>query len=117
MLLSVHCDRIKQLIMHEADEQVLRVGTSPTSEKTNIAISYRIDMKKTAENAKAAPQKAVATPHQMKGVMAAVMAVVGEAPDTFADVDEHPGSLDLPVLKKVTGGNKRKHGASGIPNE
>ena len=32
--------------------------------------------------------------------MAAVKAVVGEDPDTFADVDDHPGSLDLPTRKQ-----------------
>ena len=59
-------------------------------------------MKKTAENTKIANKK-VANPRQMKGVMAAVTAVVGEEPDTFADVDEHPGSLDLPTQKpKIT---------------
>jgi len=31
--------------------------------------------------------------------MAAVKAVVGEEPDTFDCVDEHPGSLDLPTQK------------------
>jgi hypothetical protein len=31
--------------------------------------------------------------------MSAVKAVVGEEPDTFADVNEHPGSLDLPTQK------------------
>ena len=75
-------------------------------------------MKKTAENTKTATKRIVTTPRQIKEVTAAVKAVIGEEPDTFADVDEHPGSLDLPVrLKKVTGGNKRKHGASGVPNE
>jgi len=35
--------------------------------------------------------------------MAAVTAVVGEEPDTYAGVDEHPGSLDLPTQKpKIT---------------
>jgi len=39
----------------------------------------------------------------MKGVMSAVTAVIGEEPDTFADVGEHPGSLDLPTQKpKIT---------------
>ena len=56
-------------------------------------------MKKTAENTKTAIKKVVADPHQIKGVMSAVKAVVGEEPDTFADVDEHPGSLDLPTQK------------------
>ena len=56
-------------------------------------------MKKTAENTKTASKRIVANPHQMKGVMAAVKAVIGEEPDTFADVDEHPGSLDLPTQK------------------
>ena len=46
-------------------------------------------MRKTAENTKTAT----------KGVMSAVKAVVGEEPDTFADVDDHPGSLDLPTQK------------------
>jgi hypothetical protein len=59
-------------------------------------------MKKTAENTKTATKKAVANPRQMKGVMSAVTAVVGEEPDTFADVDEHPGSLDLPTQKHQT---------------
>ena len=50
-----------------------------------------------------ATKKVVASSRQMKGVMAAVKAVVGEEPDTFADVDEHPGSLDLPTQKpKIT---------------
>ena len=53
-------------------------------------------MKKTAENTKTATKKAVAT----KGVMSAVKAVVGEEPDTFADVEDHPGSLDLPTRKQ-----------------
>jgi hypothetical protein len=44
-------------------------------------------------------KKVGANPLQMKGVMAAVTAVIGEEPDTFADVDEHPGSLDLPPQK------------------
>jgi hypothetical protein len=66
------------------------------AEKANMLSS--IDMKKTAENTKIANKK-VANPHQMKGVMSAVTAVVGEEPDTFADVDEHPGSLDLPTQK------------------
>ena len=57
-------------------------------------------MKKPAENTKTATHKAVANPHQMKGVMSAVKAVVGEEPDTFADVDDHPGSLDLPTRKQ-----------------
>ena len=66
-------------------------------------------MEKTAENTKTATKKAVAT----KGVMAAVKAVIGEEPDTFADVDEHPGSLDFPVrLKKVTSGGEKKPRAS-----
>ena len=55
-------------------------------------------MRKTAENTKIAI-KAAANPHQIKGVMSAVKAVVGEEPDTFADVDDHPGSLDLPTQK------------------
>jgi hypothetical protein len=60
-------------------------------------------MKKPAENTKTATHKAGANPRQMKGVMSAVKAVVGEEPDTFADVDEHPGSLDLPTQKpKIT---------------
>jgi hypothetical protein len=46
-------------------------------------------MEKTAENTKTATN----------GVMSAVKAVVGEEPDTFADVDDHPGSLDLPTQK------------------
>ena len=66
-------------------------------------------MKKTAENTKTAIKKVAANPHQMKDVMSAVTAVVGEDPDTFDGVDEHPGSLDLPVrLKKVTGGNRAR---------
>jgi hypothetical protein len=60
-------------------------------------------MKETAESTKTATKKAVANPRQMNGVMSAVKAVVGEEPDTFADVDEHPGSLDLPTQKpKIT---------------
>jgi hypothetical protein len=51
---------------------------------------------------KTATKKADAIPRQMKGVMAAVTAVVGEEPDTFADMDEHPGSLDLPTQKHKT---------------
>ena len=70
--------------------------------KNPISLSS-IDMNKTAENTKSATQKAVANPHQMKGVMAAVTAVVGEEPDTYDGVDEHPGSLDLPIKKpKIT---------------
>ena len=61
-----------------------------------------IDMKKTAENTKTATQKVVASPRQIKGVMSAVTAVVGEEQDTFADVDEHPCSLDLPTQKDKT---------------
>jgi len=57
--------------------------------KRPISLSS-IDMKKTAENTKTAT----------KGVMSAVKAVVGEEPDTFADVDDHPGSLDLPTRKQ-----------------
>ena len=56
-------------------------------------------MEKTAENTKTATKKVV-TPRQMNGVMGAVTAVVGEEPDTFAAVDEHPGSLDLPTRKQ-----------------
>ena len=60
-------------------------------------------MNKTAENTKTATKKVVANPRQMKGVMSAVKAVIGEEPDTFADVNEHPGSLDLPPQKpKIT---------------
>jgi hypothetical protein len=60
-------------------------------------------MKKTAENTMTATQKVVANPRQMKGVMAAVTAVVGEEQDTFDGVDDHPGSLDLPTQKpKIT---------------
>jgi hypothetical protein len=60
-------------------------------------------MKKTAENTKIATKTIVADPHQMKRVMSAVKAVVGEELDTFADVDEHPGSLDLPTQEhKIT---------------
>ena len=59
-------------------------------------------MKKTAENTKTAPKKVAANPRQMKGVMSAVKAVIGEEPDTFADVNEHPGSLDLPTQKQKT---------------
>jgi hypothetical protein len=60
-------------------------------------------MNKTAENTKTATKRIVANPRQMKGVMSAVKAVIGEEPDTFADVDEHPGSLDLPTHKpKIT---------------
>lgn len=56
-------------------------------------------MKTTAENTKTATKKAAAIPRQMKGVMAAVTAVVGEEPDTYDVVDDHPGSLDLPTQK------------------
>ena len=56
-------------------------------------------MGKTAENMNIATKKVVASSRQMKGVMSAVKAVVGEEPDTFADVDEHPASLDLPTQK------------------
>ena len=60
-------------------------------------------MKKTAEKTKTAIKKVVANPRQIKEVTAAVKAVIGEEPDTFADVDEHPGSLDLPTQKpKIT---------------
>jgi hypothetical protein len=60
-------------------------------------------MKKTAENTKITTKRVVANPHQIKGVMAAVKAVVGEEQDTFDGVDEHPGSLDLPTQKpKIT---------------
>ena len=59
-------------------------------------------MRKTAENTKTATKRIVANPRQMKGVMSAVKAVIGEEPDTFADVDEHPGSLDLPTQKQKT---------------
>ncbi len=31
---GLHCGRINQLIIHEAGEQVLRVGTSSTGEKS-----------------------------------------------------------------------------------
>ena len=57
-------------------------------------------MNKTTENTKVATKKVVASSRQMKGVMAAVKAVVGEEPDTFEGVDEHPGSLDLPVQRR-----------------
>jgi hypothetical protein len=67
-------------------------------EKKPLSLSS-IDMNKTTENTKIATQKSVANPHQMKGVMSAVKAVIGEEPDTFADVDDHPGSLDLPTQK------------------
>ena len=56
-------------------------------------------MKKTAENTKTAIKTVVASPHQIKEVMAAVTAVVGEEQDSFEGVDEHPGSLDLPTQK------------------
>jgi hypothetical protein len=60
-------------------------------------------MKKTAENTKTATKNVVANSRQMKGVMSAVTAVVGEEPDTFDGVDEHPSSLDLPTQKpKIT---------------
>jgi hypothetical protein len=59
-------------------------------------------MKKTAENTKTAIKKVVANPRQMKGVMSAVKAVIGEEPDTFDDVNEHPGSLDLPTQEHKT---------------
>ena len=63
-------------------------------------------MKKPAENTKTPTQKVVANPRQMDGVMAAVKAVVGEEQDTFEGVDEHPGSLDLPI----SGGEKKPRG-------
>jgi hypothetical protein len=56
-------------------------------------------MKKTAENTKTASKRIVATPRQIKEVTAAVKAVIGEEPDTFDCVDEHPSSLDLPTQK------------------
>ena len=56
-------------------------------------------MKKAAENTKTTSKRIAANPRQMKQVMSAVKAVIGEEPDTFADVDEHPGSLDLPTQK------------------
>jgi hypothetical protein len=60
-------------------------------------------MKKAAEHTKTASKRIVATPRQIKEVTAAVKAVIGEEPDTFADVDEHPSSLDLPTQKpKIT---------------
>ncbi len=65
------------------------------AKKANIDSLSNIDMNKTTENTKTATKNVVAT----KGVMSAVKAVVGEEPDTFADVDEHPGSLDLPTQK------------------
>jgi hypothetical protein len=34
--------------------------------------------------------------------MSAVKAVIGEEPDTFDDVNEHPGSLDLPTQEHKT---------------
>ena len=92
------CGRIKQLIMHEAGEQVIRVANQ---RKSPISLSS-IEMKKTAENTKTATERIVTTPRQMKGVMAAVTAVVGEEQDTFDSVDEHPGSLDLPTQKHKT---------------
>jgi len=60
-------------------------------------------MKKAAENTKTTSKRIAANPRQMTGVMAAVKAVVGEEPDTFDSVDEHPGSLDLPTQQpKIT---------------
>ena len=60
-------------------------------------------MNKTAENTKTATKNVVANSRQMKGVMSAVKVVIGGEPDTFADVDEHPSSLDLPTQKpKIT---------------
>jgi hypothetical protein len=59
-------------------------------------------MKKTAENMNIATKKVAASSRQMKRVMSAVKAVIGEEPDTFADVGEHPGSLDLPTQKDKT---------------
>jgi hypothetical protein len=60
-------------------------------------------MKKTAENTKTATKNVVANSRQMRGVISAVKAVIGGEPDTFADVDEHPSSLDLPTQKpKIT---------------
>ncbi len=56
-------------------------------------------MNKTAENTKTATKKVVVNPRQMKDVMSAVTAVVGEEQDSFEGVDEHPGSLDLPTQK------------------
>jgi len=38
----------------------------------------------------------------MKEVTAAVKAVIGEEPDAFDGVDEHPSSLDLPTQKPKT---------------
>jgi hypothetical protein len=71
-------------------------------------------MRKTAANTNIATPKNVANSRQMKGVMAAVKAVVGEEQDTFDGVDEHPGSLDLPpqTLEK-----QKKTRASVIPNK
>jgi hypothetical protein len=101
-LLPLHYGRIKQLIMHKADEQVFRVGAFPTSEKKPISLSI-IDMNKTTEKTKTTAPKIIDSSHQMKGVMAAVTAVVGEEPDTYDGVDEHPSSLDLPTQKpKIT---------------
>ena len=56
-------------------------------------------MNKTTEKTKTTAAKIINSSRQMNGVMAAVTAVVGEEPDTFVDVDEHPGSLDLPTQK------------------
>ncbi len=57
-------------------------------------------MKKTAEKTKTAIKKVIVSSRQMKGVLSAVKAVVGEEQDTFDGVDEHPGSLDLPVQRR-----------------
>jgi len=60
-------------------------------------------MNKTTEKTKTTAPKIIDSSRQMKGVMSAVKAVVGEEPDTFDCVDEHPGSLDLPTQKpKIT---------------
>ena len=57
-------------------------------------------MNKTTEKTKTTAPKIIDSSHQMKGVMSAVKAVVGEEQDTFDGVDEHPGSLDLPVQRR-----------------
>ena len=66
-------------------------------------------MKKTVEKTKTAIKKVIVSSRQMTGVMSAVKAVVGNEQDTFDGVDEHPGSLDLPV-------QRRREKATGPPS-
>ena len=79
--------------MRPANRYSESVHLQPTKRPISLPI---IDIKKTAENTNAATKRIVAT----KGVMAAVKAVVGEEPDTFDEVDDHPSSLDLPTRKQ-----------------